>query len=59
MRETNSSMVRQFLWGLVCGVTIGLSFRNRNVRHRANKMTESQLDEMIQETFPASDAPSY
>jgi hypothetical protein len=46
------------LWGALCGFALMWAFGTRRRRTKSH-ITEAQLDEMIRETFPASDAPSY
>jgi hypothetical protein len=58
MKETTRRTIRQImLWGTLGGLAILYAFTKP--KHRATRLTENQLDEMIEETFPASDPPSY
>lgn len=63
MQQTTRSLIRLTVWGLCCGAVVALIFagkrRGRPNAKRKPLLTERQLDQMIEETFPASDAPSY
>jgi hypothetical protein len=54
-------MISDILWGALCGAVFMYAFSplaRRPARGNHN-LTEAELDEMIEETFPASDPPSY
>lgn len=65
MESSTGRVIRGILWGTLFGAALILVFApgpsSKKVRPRPGRrhLTESQLDEMIEETFPASDPPSY
>jgi hypothetical protein len=62
-------VIRGILWGTLFGAALMLVFapahpsknlaKKPRLRRVGHHLTEAQLDEMIEETFPASDPPSY
>jgi hypothetical protein len=54
-------MISDLVWGALCGAVLMYAFAPSERRQARGKhhLTEVELDEMIEETFPASDPPSY
>lgn len=54
-------MISDILWGALCGAVFMYAFAPSGKRRAvgAHRRTEAELDEMIEDTFPASDPPSY
>ncbi len=61
MEASTRRLIRDILWWTFCGAVLVFAFtpsEKRPARSR-HHLTEAELDEMIEETFPASDPPSY
>jgi hypothetical protein len=54
-------MISDILWGALCGAVLMYAFAPsvKRLERGNHHLTEAELDEMIEETFPASDPPSY
>ena len=65
METSTRRVIRGIVWGTLFGAALVFAFApgycTKRVRPGPGRqhLTESQLDEMIEETFPASDPPSY